>query len=545
MIPEYTPTQQKSVNEIVGRTLCQISKNHPDKIMYALCSLFPDLNPLAESHISPFPYGIAYAREKMFDIITMKTTDTTEPEEIVEMFFDKDFGTDRCKGEYQGISQQFQKQLPKYSVFNEIEYYRAYTLFKGYLLLSALSKAWSRHKVVYKPDTDFLNHLLKADDFEFPPSVFRYLPETSFYIDLSSFIFPNIKGMFGLVLSDSKKITILSYICRVDMVNINHPEDFLWEDSGVYYPYISCQLDIDDKMAFTEWLQDPGNLTVTVPIPRMFQNKYTEMIGTENRDIITQSVVLRQVLIKLMMFLACKEPDLIYDRQLKKERKRLERLKKELDEQLEVWEVGARYGAVIREQERKEQKSVISSGQGKKKKAHIRSAHFQTYYVGKGRCDTRINFISSIIVNGKIKDLVPIIHRLTDVEPKGSVGEELIREYLTSRDYAYIKEYWVKDISARYDFVLFIEKSMFAIEFDGEQHFRPVKEWDGQKGYEERKEKDQIKNKWCYENNIPLLRIRYDQKPILNELIDNFLANPQIGTVNNVKSDQDYYSICK
>ena len=47
------------------------------------------------------------------------------------------------------------------------------------------------------------------------------------------------------------------------------------------------------------------------------------------------------------------------------------------------------------------------------------------------------------------------------------------------------------------------------IEFDGEQHFEPVEYFGGEEKFLIQKERDKRKNKYCEENNIPLLRIPY------------------------------------
>lgn len=49
------------------------------------------------------------------------------------------------------------------------------------------------------------------------------------------------------------------------------------------------------------------------------------------------------------------------------------------------------------------------------------------------------------------------------------------------------------------------------IEYDGAQHFIAVDYWGGENGLYYRKLNDNIKNKYCKENNIKLFRIRFDQ----------------------------------
>lgn len=51
------------------------------------------------------------------------------------------------------------------------------------------------------------------------------------------------------------------------------------------------------------------------------------------------------------------------------------------------------------------------------------------------------------------------------------------------------------------------------IEYDGIQHFQPVEIFSGNKNYEQTLKNDQIKNQYCKDNNIRLIRIRYDEDP--------------------------------
>lgn len=54
------------------------------------------------------------------------------------------------------------------------------------------------------------------------------------------------------------------------------------------------------------------------------------------------------------------------------------------------------------------------------------------------------------------------------------------------------------------------------IEYDGEQHFKPIDNWSGEEGYKYRKQRDEYKNEWCKKNGIKLLRISYLEYKELN-----------------------------
>ena len=97
---------------------------------------------------------------------------------------------------------------------------------------------------------------------------------------------------------------------------------------------------------------------------------------------------------------------------------------------------------------------------------------------------------------------------------KSSQGELLIEQILKDNNISYEKEkvafnYDTKG-KARFDF--FVNNEYF-IEFDGEQHYKSNERWwNTLELVEKYKEYDAIKNKWCKDNNIPLIRIPYSHK---------------------------------
>lgn len=55
----------------------------------------------------------------------------------------------------------------------------------------------------------------------------------------------------------------------------------------------------------------------------------------------------------------------------------------------------------------------------------------------------------------------------------------------------------------------FYVNNQYLIEYDGIQHFVALGGWNTKEALEETKIRDNIKNKWCKDNNIPLIRIPY------------------------------------
>ena len=73
-------------------------------------------------------------------------------------------------------------------------------------------------------------------------------------------------------------------------------------------------------------------------------------------------------------------------------------------------------------------------------------------------------------------------------------------------------------------------KLLCLIEYDGEQHYMPVKfshmsEEEVQEKLNDTQRRDNIKNEYCKKNNIPLLRIPYWEKKNIKKIITEYLLN--------------------
>lgn len=108
-----------------------------------------------------------------------------------------------------------------------------------------------------------------------------------------------------------------------------------------------------------------------------------------------------------------------------------------------------------------------------------------------------------------------------------SKGQILIAELLKENNISYVEEKWFNSLKStaggalRFDF--YLPEENVCIEFDGEQHYKMVNYFGGEKEFLKRQENDKIKNEWCKENHIPLIRIPYTK---LNSLaIEDLLLN--------------------
>ena len=94
-----------------------------------------------------------------------------------------------------------------------------------------------------------------------------------------------------------------------------------------------------------------------------------------------------------------------------------------------------------------------------------------------------------------------------------------IKNLLNSINIPYQTEFKININNRRFYFDIFVNNKYF-IEYDGEQHFKyKVTGWNNKKNFEITRERDLLKNKYCFDNNIPLIRIPYNAKYQIEDLI--------------------------
>lgn len=91
----------------------------------------------------------------------------------------------------------------------------------------------------------------------------------------------------------------------------------------------------------------------------------------------------------------------------------------------------------------------------------------------------------------------------------------------------------------RFDFYL---KSII-IECDGAQHFKPVDYWGGEEYFNKLKTHDIIKNTYCIDNNIPLIRIPYWEFNNIEYILKNVLIHYKL--INNENNTYDKWIVNK
>lgn len=147
-----------------------------------------------------------------------------------------------------------------------------------------------------------------------------------------------------------------------------------------------------------------------------------------------------------------------------------------------------------------------------------KSVNGKTYWTCKCECGNIVDVLCSNLTK---QDRFPSCGCMT-----ASRGELLIAKLLTQNNISFTRQQTFSTCinpktKARLRFDFYIDNK-YLIEFDGEQHFNAGKSnWEP---LEEIQYRDNIKNQWCKENGIPLIRIPYTK---LNNLTIEDLKLPK------------------
>ena len=125
-----------------------------------------------------------------------------------------------------------------------------------------------------------------------------------------------------------------------------------------------------------------------------------------------------------------------------------------------------------------------------------------------------------------------------------SKNESRICQILDIVKIKYQQQYTFNDLSSTerncdklpFDFAIFNNNILlYLIEYDGIQHFSSKHQWT-ENGFEITRKNDLLKNKYCFEHNIPLIRIPYNAEYNIDDLkleTTKFLLTPE--------NEQKYY----
>lgn len=122
---------------------------------------------------------------------------------------------------------------------------------------------------------------------------------------------------------------------------------------------------------------------------------------------------------------------------------------------------------------------------------------------------------------------------------KESKGEKEISKILDKYNVDYIPQYIFSDCfyinPLRFDF--YLPKFNLCIEYQGRQHYQPVSIFGGYEGYKNTLIRDGIKEKYCENNDIPLLKIKYTNYKNIENILLEYIKKGELE--NCVKQQND------
>jgi hypothetical protein len=154
--------------------------------------------------------------------------------------------------------------------------------------------------------------------------------------------------------------------------------------------------------------------------------------------------------------------------------------------------------------------------------------------------DYRYNYDKSEYVSNQTKTIITCpIHGdfsqrpLSHLQGNGcpncneSKGEKEISVFLEKHNISFERQKKFHDCRNIFElpFDFYLPKFRIAIEFDGKQHYEPLEFFGGLESYNRLKTNDKIKNDYCEDNYINLIRIRYDQIDDIYRILYDNLKN--------------------
>lgn len=112
---------------------------------------------------------------------------------------------------------------------------------------------------------------------------------------------------------------------------------------------------------------------------------------------------------------------------------------------------------------------------------------------------------------------------------KKSRGEIIINKFLEENDINYQREFSFPNSKKRFDF--YLPDLNICIEYDGEQHFKAINFFGGEKGLIDTQKRDKEKNQYCLKNNIQLFRIPYTDLTKINQILNEILKEKSSTTI--------------
>lgn len=137
----------------------------------------------------------------------------------------------------------------------------------------------------------------------------------------------------------------------------------------------------------------------------------------------------------------------------------------------------------------------------------------------------------------KYEEEVEFLHKINERERKKaltrydmSYGETLVSEWMNDRGIKFEHEKIFPGFPHPFDF--YVDELKLCIEYDGQQHIEPSKRQGGINGLRKRQDNDELRNIYCKEHNLSLVRLSFLRDDDTNLKI---LEDTMVGIFQNGK----------
>ena len=279
------------------------------------------------------------------------------------------------------------------------------TEWRDILAMPLMLEDWARNKQVYKPDPDFAAALLRTKGLELTENIIKRLPCDSFYIDLSECNFDPAVGAFIFTREidpAEKDISVSVCLLTKEMVTFSFYLEFRFKNEK------SVKLDNNE-------ITEADYVTWNMPLKGMPNARFKDPAVTRKEVSV--------LALQLMCYLSIEKPQVTASPLTAKTYRppAASSAVKNKWSEVEIHDVGITYGTAFRktireQQARTAQQETQGGGEHSHRKSpvpHFRCAHWHTYRVGKGRQETRVNWIEPTFIAGSQAQNITI-HTVTD-----------------------------------------------------------------------------------------------------------------------------------
>lgn len=325
--------------------------------------------------------------------------DVTE-DDLVHFFMSDNFLNSKYEGRFKELNEYFIKQSPAMlsllhipkDVIQRGGINQLRTEWKDGTLYWLLLGKWERSKQIYKPDPELCDALVHTKDLMLHKSMIEHLPVKTFMIDLADC--PKFQPI----------VVILMHVEKVDDLFYSTVY-MLTKEREVFSTYDVIHFGDEEVVNLKEYCKDSKPLAFNSDNDEYF---VTDIMcnQTKKYDYTYNRVTNTLFCIQLLNYMLTVKPDIVESENSKKYHKSgIQRVRNRVAE-VQEWKVGYRFGNTIRGQIKQAAEKEIDENRevqhlGKPRRSpipHFRCAHFQHFWIGKGRTEKVLKWIEPVFV---------------------------------------------------------------------------------------------------------------------------------------------------